>query len=55
MKHAPDHGLQLEYTRNNPGGLIYEPWHWVFSEVQEYTFFAGGVLKGDPQAILGKA
>ena len=42
MQHARDHGLHLEYTRNNPWGFIYEPWHWVFSEIQKYTFFAGG-------------
>ena len=38
MHHAQDHGFRLEYTRDNPCGFIYEPWHWVFSEVQDYAF-----------------
>ena len=28
---APTHGFQLSYPRDNPYGVIYEPWHWCFS------------------------
>lgn len=42
VQHAEDHGFHLEYTRDNPWGFIYEPWHWVFSEAQKFALFAGG-------------
>lgn len=29
--HAAEHGFHLSYPRNNPHGIIYEPWHWCFS------------------------
>ena len=28
--HAGQHGFKLSYPRNNPHGVIYEPWHWLF-------------------------
>ncbi len=28
--HAGHHGFTLSYPRNNPHGVIYEPWHWLF-------------------------
>ena len=27
---AHRHGYELSYPRNNPFGVIYEPWHWCF-------------------------
>lgn len=36
-KHGGAYGFRLEYGRDNPHGFIYEPWHWVFSEVDTYT------------------
>ncbi|PPT74926.1 peptidase [Xanthomonas arboricola pv. populi] len=26
--HAPRFGYRLSYPRNNPHGIVYEPWHW---------------------------
>lgn len=26
--HAGDFGFRLSYPRNNPHGIVYEPWHW---------------------------
>ena len=26
--HAGEHGFRLSYPRDNPYGIIYEPWHW---------------------------
>ena len=28
-KHAAEHGFSMTYPRDNPGGFIYEPWHWA--------------------------
>ena len=28
---AGDHGLEMSYPRDNPHGIVYEPWHWRFS------------------------
>lgn len=28
---APSHGFHLSYPRDNPFGVIYEPWHWCYS------------------------
>ena len=28
--HAADFGFHLSYPRNNPHGIMYEPWHWCF-------------------------
>ncbi len=30
--HAADYGFQLSYPRGNPHGVVFEPWHWCFSE-----------------------
>ena len=26
--HAADHGFTMSYPRDNPHGIVYEPWHW---------------------------
>jgi zinc D-Ala-D-Ala carboxypeptidase len=28
--HAPDYGFTLSFSRDNPHGIAYEPWHWCF-------------------------
>jgi D-alanyl-D-alanine carboxypeptidase len=28
--HAADHGFQLSFPRQNPHGIGFEPWHWLF-------------------------
>jgi zinc D-Ala-D-Ala carboxypeptidase len=30
MQHASRFGFRLSYPRNNPHGIIYEPWHWFY-------------------------
>lgn len=27
---AGNHGFQMSYPRNNPHGIVYEPWHWRY-------------------------
>lgn len=27
---APDFGFHMSYPRDNPHGIVYEPWHWRF-------------------------
>jgi zinc D-Ala-D-Ala carboxypeptidase len=29
-QHAAGFGFQLSYPRDNPHGIVYEPWHWAF-------------------------
>ena len=29
-KHAERYGFRLSYPRNNPHGIMYEPWHWAY-------------------------
>lgn len=29
-RHAGDYGFRMSYPRNNPHGIVYEPWHWRF-------------------------
>ena len=29
-QHAARHGFSLSYPRDNPHGIVYEPWHWRF-------------------------
>lgn len=29
-RHAPDHGFTMSYPRDNPHGIVYEPWHWRY-------------------------
>lgn len=29
-QHAAGFGFHLSYPRDNPHGIIYEPWHWAF-------------------------
>lgn len=31
MRHAGDFGFVLSYPRDNPHGIVYEPWHWRWS------------------------
>lgn len=31
VANAQTHGFRLSYPRDNPFGVIYEPWHWCFS------------------------
>lgn len=37
--HAETYGFSMSYPRNNPKGVEYEPWHWLFNdpEVAEST------------------
>ncbi len=32
-QHAGDHGFGLSYPRDNPHGIVYEPWHWRFNGI----------------------
>ena len=27
-QHAAGHGFEMSYPRDNPHGIVYEPWHW---------------------------
>jgi len=29
-RHAVEHGFTMSYPRDNPHGIVYEPWHWRF-------------------------
>lgn len=29
-RHATEHGFAMSYPRDNPHGIVYEPWHWHF-------------------------
>ncbi|WP_313420957.1 D-alanyl-D-alanine carboxypeptidase family protein, partial [Stenotrophomonas sp.] len=29
--HAGTHGFSLSYPRDNPHGIVYEPWHWCWN------------------------
>ena len=31
LEHAGDYGFHLSYPRDNPHGIVYEPWHWRWS------------------------
>lgn len=31
QKHARRHGFRLSYPRDNPHGILYEPWHWYYT------------------------
>ncbi len=30
QQHAGEFGFRLSFPRNNPFGVLYEPWHWYF-------------------------
>jgi D-alanyl-D-alanine carboxypeptidase len=30
-RHAGDFGFVMSYPRDNPHGIVYEPWHWCFA------------------------
>ncbi len=30
--HGRDFGFTMTYPRDNPQGIIYEPWHWFFGD-----------------------
>jgi D-alanyl-D-alanine carboxypeptidase len=32
-QNAAGHGFTMTYPRNNPGGFIYEPWHWALEKL----------------------
>ena len=34
QRHAARFGLRLSYPRDNPHGIVYEPWHWYFERQQ---------------------
>lgn len=34
MANAGDFGFTLSYPRNNPNGIVYEPWHWCFGAAE---------------------
>ncbi|MGH8031273.1 MAG: M15 family metallopeptidase [Luteimonas sp.] len=29
-KHADTHGFTMSYPRDNPHGIVFEPWHWAY-------------------------
>ena len=29
--HAGEHGFAMSYPRDNPHGIVYEPWHWRYA------------------------
>jgi D-alanyl-D-alanine carboxypeptidase len=31
-QHAAGHGFEMSYPRDNPHGIVYEPWHWRFAD-----------------------
>jgi D-alanyl-D-alanine carboxypeptidase len=31
LDHAGDHGFAMSYPRDNPHGIVYEPWHWRYA------------------------
>lgn len=31
-EHAGEHGFAMSYPRDNPHGIVYEPWHWRFGD-----------------------
>ncbi|WP_313343559.1 D-alanyl-D-alanine carboxypeptidase family protein [Stenotrophomonas sp.] len=32
VQHAGAHGFRLSYPRDNPHGIVYEPWHWCWQQ-----------------------
>ena len=30
-EHAANFGFRMSYPRDNPHGIVYEPWHWYFA------------------------
>lgn len=30
--HAGEHGFHMSYPRDNPHGIVYEPWHWKYQD-----------------------
>ncbi|PHV11624.1 hypothetical protein CSQ89_09825 [Chitinimonas sp. BJB300] len=37
VQHAQQFGFQLSYPRNNPTGIVYEPWHWCYTPTATTT------------------
>ncbi|AWH28475.1 MULTISPECIES: M15 family metallopeptidase [Stenotrophomonas] len=33
--HAGGHGFRLSYPRDNPHGIVYEPWHWCWAPAND--------------------
>ncbi|GHA69282.1 M15 family metallopeptidase [Cognatilysobacter bugurensis] len=34
QRHAAAHGFAMSYPRDNPHGIVYEPWHWCHSPAE---------------------
>lgn len=32
QRHAAGHGFAMSYPRDNPHGIVYEPWHWRYHQ-----------------------
>ena len=32
-RHAGEHGFVMSYPRDNPHGIVYEPWHWRYRDI----------------------
>lgn len=32
IQHASKHRFHLSYPRDNPHGIVYEPWHWAYAD-----------------------
>lgn len=30
QRHAANHGFTMTYPRDNPHGIVFEPWHWAY-------------------------
>lgn len=37
QKNAGRHGFQMSYPRDNPHGIVYEPWHWRHDPATDAT------------------
>lgn len=33
-RHAARYGFRLSFPRDNPHGILYEPWHWAYTGIQ---------------------
>jgi D-alanyl-D-alanine carboxypeptidase len=34
QRHAGEFGFRLSFPKNNPHGIVYEPWHWCWQRVK---------------------
>lgn len=44
--HARDFGFRLSFPRDNPYGVLYEPWHW-YCEGMKYSSTGQGTVASD--------